>query len=208
MHLKCLLLFAIALALAAGPQTKPADPPAGTPKEALHSLNLAQRDGDAAAIRALFYSKDERGEQLVSAMADYAAAFAQLHAAAEHAYGAEGAVILTGDVQAESAKGLAAIEKATVTLDGNNATVKYEGATDAPIRLTKIDGRWKLPVSQLLDGTDEKAGEKGVKELLAEGQIARTMAEEITAGKYKEGANKAKEVWRSRLLAPGKTEKK
>ena len=30
------------------------------------------------------------------------------------------------------------------------------------------------------------------------------MAQEINAGKYKEGANKAREVWRSRLLEASK----
>ena len=107
-------------------------------------------------------------------MADYAAAFAQLHAAAEHVFGTDGAIIVTGDIRAESAKGLAAIEKAQQPIiDGNTATVKYAGATDAPIKLQKIDGRWKLPVSQLFDGADSKAGDKGVKELQAEARIAR-----------------------------------
>ena len=123
-------------------------------------------------------------------MADYAAAFAQLHAAAERAFGNDGAIIVTGDVQAESAKGLAAIEKAQVTLDGNTTTVKYAGATDAPIKLTKIDGRWKLPVAQLLEGADPKAGDKGARELQAEARIARKMSEEITAGKFKQGAQR------------------
>ena len=157
-------------------------------------------------MRALFFSKDDRESKLVAAMAEYAAAFAQVHLAAEHGFhGAEGATILTGDVQAESAKGLAAIEEAKVTLDGNTALVQYTGATDAPIRLVKIDGRWKLPVAQLLDGADSKAGEKGVNELLSEAQIARRMADEITAGKFKEGANKAKGSLALAIAGAGKT---
>jgi hypothetical protein len=41
--------------------TSPTEPLASTPKEALRSLNLAQRDGDAAAVRSLFVTDDEDG---------------------------------------------------------------------------------------------------------------------------------------------------
>jgi hypothetical protein len=203
-----LLIALVVFSAAAGPETRPAtaaiEPPASTPKEALRSVNLAQRDGDSAALRALFVAENEKESRLLGAMADYAGSLADLRAAARQAYGAAGAVIVIGDTKAESDKGLAAIEKAEVTIKGDTASVKYAGATDAPIRLVKVDGRWKLPISQLAEGQDANASEMVVKELAAQTRIARTMAQEINAGKYKEGANKAREVWRSRLLEAAK----
>jgi hypothetical protein len=197
-----LLFFSVGAGPATRPATAPADPPASTPKEALRSLNLSQRDGNTAALRALFISSDEPGARLIDAMAEYAAALVALHDSAEKAYGPESANFITGDMKSESEKGLAAIDKSEVMIDHDTATVKYAGATDAPIRLVRVDGRWKLPVVQLLEGADKESEEKGVKELTLQSQIAHNMAVEIAAGKYKEGANKAREVWRARLLGP------
>ncbi|HZK81328.1 MAG TPA: hypothetical protein VFC46_09685 [Humisphaera sp.] len=186
------------------PQTTPATIPASaradTPKQALRALNMALRDGDARAIRELFVIRDDDASRLINAMADYAGALVLLHKAAEKAYGAEGANKVTGDMAAQSAEGLAAIEKADATIDGDTAVVKFAGATDPPVRLVKVDGAWKLPFSQLLDGADKAAEQRRIKELKHQADVARKTAEEVKAGRYREGPLKAAEVWRSRLL--------
>lgn len=181
---------------------RPAEAPAGSPKQALRSLNLALRDGQTQAIRSLFVTRDDAAAKLVAAMADYAAALVMLHDAAEKAYGKEGANVVTGDIAAQSAEGLAAIDRAEESIAGDTAVVKYASATDPPIRLVKIDDRWKLPLSQMLDGVDLAAERQRYTELKLQAELARKTAEEVNAGKYKEGALKAAEVWRSRLLEP------
>ena len=123
------------------PTTAPAIPPATTPKEALRSLNLALRDGDAAGVRSLFLTRDEDDARLIGAMADYSAALVALHQAAEKSYGRDGANMVTGDINAQSADGLAAIEKSEAAVEGDHAVVKFAGATDPPVKLTKVDGR-------------------------------------------------------------------
>ncbi|HWE02938.1 MAG TPA: hypothetical protein VG326_11070 [Tepidisphaeraceae bacterium] len=182
------------------PASAPASAPADTPKQALRALNIALRDGDAAAIRELFITRDEDGARLIDAMADYSAALVLLHKAAEQAYGAEGANKVTGDMTAQSAEGLAAIDKGEVAIDGDSAIVKFTGANDPPVRLVKVNGSWKLPFWQLLEGADKGAEQRRFKELKHQADLARKTAAEVKVGRYREGALKAAEVWRSRLL--------
>ena len=187
---------------AAGPTTTPAEIPATSPKAALTSLNLALRDGDRQAIRSLFVTHDDEGSRLVRAMADYAQALAMLHQAARNAYGPAGANTVTGDIEAQSQDGLSAIEKAEVVITGDTAEIRFRDATDPPVSLMKIGDGWKLPLAQLLDGADRKAEERRCKELLTQAAAARKTADEVKAGKYREGPLKAAEVWRTRLLEP------
>jgi hypothetical protein len=105
---------------------------------------------------------------------------------------------------------LAAIDKAEVTVTDDKAAVTYAGAKDAPVRLVKVNGRWKLPLSQLLDGADKAAEKQRLAELKHQAHVANDMAKDLTNGKYKEGPSRAAAVWRSRLLEtpkPGSTSK-
>jgi hypothetical protein len=188
----------------AKPTTAPAwaEPPASTPREALRSLNIAQRDGDAKAICSLFLTEDELGARLISAMADYAAALVALHRAAEKAYGLDGANVVTGDINAQSSDALAAIEKAEIMVTGDKASVKYAGAKDDPVHLIKAGNRWKLPLADLLANVDKDSEQQRLTELRHQAQLASEMANELSSGKYKEGPSRASAVWRSRLLDP------
>lgn len=197
-----------------GPTTSPATAPTSrgaqsTPKGTLRQLNLALRDGDAGAIRSLFQTTDDEGKKLVWAVADYAAALAALHRAAVDMYGADGANTVTGDMSAQSADGLAAIDKAQAEVNGDAATVRFADADDPPVHLVKVAGDWKLPLSQLLNGADKPAQERKIAELDVQTKLAHQIASEIRSGKFK-GPDKAAEVWRSRLLqavAPKETPK-
>ncbi len=180
--------------------TQPAPVPS-TPKETLRSLNIALRDGDTATVQAIFLTRDESGARLIAAMADYSAALVGLHKAAESAYGPEGAKVVTGDINAQSADGLAALDKAEVKIDGDTALVKLAGATDPPVMLVRVDGRWKVPLSQLLDGADKSVELQRYRVLTMQAGLARKTAEEVSAGKFREGAIKAAEL-ASRLLEP------
>ena len=111
-----------------GQQTRPATRPidASTPKDALRLLNLALRDGDAQTVKQLFQTRTPEEAKLVAAMADYAASLASLHHQAAKTFGNEGASIVTGDTDAESAEGLEAIDQSDVTITGDTALVKYK----------------------------------------------------------------------------------
>jgi hypothetical protein len=199
------ILYPSSFILSAAPATSsttPAtpEPAAATPKEALRSLNVALRDGDAAAVRSMFVTHDQEGARLIGAMADYSAALAALHRAAEKSYGRDGANMVTGDINAQSADGLASIEKAEVAIEGDHALVKFTGATDPPVKLIRVAGRWKLPLTQLLDGADRPAELRRLAELILQARLAQETANEINAGKYKEGPSRAAAIWRSRLL--------
>ncbi|MDB5299954.1 MAG: hypothetical protein JWO87_1617 [Phycisphaerales bacterium] len=193
-----LILSVICTASARAQQTRPATAPA-TPKETLRTLNLALRDGDAETVKSLFQTTTAEGKKMVGAMADYAAALADLHRAAGKAFGPEGANTVTGDTAAESADGLAAIDHAEESINGQTATVKYAGATDPAVTLVRVNGTWKLPLSQLLNGADKVTEERRLTELATQTKVANETTADIAGGKYKT-PEKAAEVWRARLL--------
>jgi hypothetical protein len=157
------------------------------------------RDGDAATVRMLFQTRRPQEAKLVAAMADYAAALAALHRAAERAYGAAGANAVTGDTVAESVDGLAAIEHAEVLLNGDTATITYKATADPPVQLTRVDGQWRLPLSQLTSDANGAAEQHRLEELTSQAHLARQTAEEITQGKFKT-ADDAAHAWQGRLL--------
>jgi len=132
-------------------------------------------------------------------MADYAAALAALHHQAAKTFGDEGANLVTGDTDAESAEGLEAIEQSDVTITGDTATVTYKTSEDAPIKLTKIKGQWKLPLSQLTVGAELGAEQHQREDLVSQARLAQETAEEIAQGKYK-AVEDAAHAWQSRVL--------
>lgn len=173
-----------------------------SPKAALRALNLALRDGNASAVRKLFEPTDADSDRLIEAMANYSAALVALHKAALNAYGPDGANLVTGDINAQSADGLTAIDKAKVDADESHATVRFVGASDPPVQLVKIHGLWKLPVAQLLGSADKLSQRGRIKELQQQSAMAKLTADEIDAGQYREAPSRAAAVWRSRLLQP------
>ncbi len=179
------------------PTTRPRD--ASAPRDALKLLNLALRDGDSQTVKQLFQTRTPEEANLVSAMADYAAALAALHHQAAKTFGDEGANLVTGDTDAESAEGLEAIEQSDITITGDTALVTYKSSEDAPIKLTKIKGQWKLPLSQLTAGAELGAEQHRLEELASQAHLAQQTAEEIAQGKYK-AVDDAAHAWRSRLL--------
>lgn len=195
------LAAATAFAQTTQPATYPTTQPATdqTPKGTLRMLNIALRDGDAASVRQLFQTGDEQEAKLVAAVADYAAALAALHREAVTTFGNDGANAVTGDTNAESTDGLDAIDKADEAIDGDKATVKYASGGDEPMHLEKVKGQWKLPLSQLVSGSDSAARQRRLEELTHQSKLAQQTAEEIAQGKYK-AADDAAHAWQGRLL--------
>jgi hypothetical protein len=191
----------IAASLAAAQTSRPTTRPAtaDTPAGALRVLNLALLEGDSAAVKQLIQTRDAQEMQLVAAMADYSAALAALHKEAIKAFGKNGANAVTGDTDAESAEGLDAIDKAEVALEGDTASLRYKSGGDAPVVLKKVNGQWKLPLSQLISGADHSAEQARLEEFASQSRLAQQTADEIARGKYK-SADDAAHAWQGRLL--------
>jgi hypothetical protein len=221
-------------------QDKPAEPapekkePTANPEEpalrdALKALAKALEQGDRDVIRKSMYAATPTEKKMLEAMASMAAQLAELHKASVKAFGEEEAKSLTGDVGMEMGR----IDEAQITFEGDTATVRYaapttnssdtppdpaaaqEPDTDAappspPLTLKKIEGHWRVPISELSKDTTEGDIDQRLSDLEAQNKIITELTAEITQGKYK-NADKAAEAWQGKMmqaLAPKKPEEK
>jgi hypothetical protein len=170
-----------------------------TPKGALKVLASALRDGDAGRIREVMYATTPAESRMVAAMADMAAAMAQLQKAAVKAFGEEGAKEIVGDTQATDAQGRARIDAAEVRLAGDTATVIVPEGEDAPVVLKRVNGQWKVPMSELSKNADPSALEERLTELGEQRKLVAQLTDEIGQGQFKNPAQ-AKDAWQSRAM--------
>lgn len=191
----------MALGTGAIAQTRPATQSldATTPKGALRLLNSSLRDGDVRTIEAVLLATTPQERRMVEARAHYAAALAALHKSAAAAFGDEGAKTVISDLEGESSQGLAAIDKADVSIDADEAMVRYPGAQDRPIRLVRVNGLWKVSLPPIDPGTTTKQLDLRITELDELTSQADALAAEIAGGKFAD-AEKAAEAWRNRVL--------
>lgn len=201
------------------PAQPPAQPPAATgreeatppaasatsaastasPKGALKLLAAALRDGDAEGIRQVMYAANPSEAKMISAMADMAKSMAALQKSAIKAYGREGAKEVVGDTDATDSESKARIDSAEVKLNGDTATVSIEDGDEAPVVLKRVDGRWRMPMSELSRGADPAALEERLAGLAEQSRLVRELAEEVATGKYASPAQ-AHEAYRSRAM--------
>jgi hypothetical protein len=174
-------------------------PSTTTPKGTLKLLAAALRDGDAERIRQVMYASNASEARMVAAMADMAKAMAALQRSAVKAFGREGAKEVVGDTDATDTESKAHIDSADVKVQGDTATVTMEDGEEAPVVLKRVDGRWRLPMSEMSRGADLAALEERLAGLSEQSKLVRELAEEIGTGKYASPAQ-AKEAWQSRAM--------
>jgi hypothetical protein len=198
----------IALALATStltrgqpPATQPATTtPAATPRDVLRSLNEAMRMGDEANIRALFIASTPAERTMIDADAAMAGALARLRAAAVKQFGVKRADILTGDSDAAGADSVAHIETADIDVRGDVATVTYrDGKNSQQFVLKKVDGGWRIPVSELGKPLSPEALNQRLGDLAIQRNVIDEIASRIAAGQFQtpEGA---RDAWRAQIL--------
>ena len=190
---------------AAKPEAASATPEAaghddtGTPKGALKLLASALRDGDADRIRQVMHASNAAETRMVAAMAEMARAMARLQKAAVKAFGEEGAREIVGDTQATDAEGRARIDAADVRVTGDTATVIVPEGEDAPVVLKRVEGRWKVPMSELSKHADPAALDERLAELTEQRKLVAQLTDEIGAGQFNSPAQ-AKDAWQSRAM--------
>jgi hypothetical protein len=170
-----------------------------TPKGTLKVLASALRDGDAGRIREVMYATTPAENRMVAAMADMAAAMAQLQKAAVKVFGEEGAKEIVGDTQATDAQGRARIDAADVRLAGDTATVIVPEGEDAPVVLKRVGAQWKVPMSELAKNADPTALEERLTELTEQRKLVAQLTDEIGQGQFKT-PGQAKDAWQSRAM--------
>lgn len=182
--------------------TRPAELIAGasaTPRDAIRALNLAMRVGDVDAMKRLFLAATPAEARMIDADAEMAAALARLRAAAVKAYGPQGADTVTGETEAGAVESTARIDSAEVTVTGEVATITYRDQKNSPFVLKKVDGRWRIPVSQLGKPLEPAALDQRLADLAIQRHVVDEVAEQIAQKKFA-GPEQAREAWRTRIL--------
>jgi len=136
---------------------------------------------------------------MIDADAEMAAALARLRIAAVRAFGNQGADLVTGDSDASAVESAARIDSADVAVDGDVATVTYRDQKNSPWVLKKVQGRWRIPVSQLGKPMDPASLDQRLSDLALQRHVVDAMVEEIRQKKFAT-AEQAREAWRTRIL--------
>ncbi len=193
------------------------------------SLAEALEKGDGKRIREVVYAADATEKKMVDAMASMAEAMARLRKVAAKAFGDDEAKSLTGDLTGEmgridQAEITITSESATVSYgkpepphavpataasnanpneSGDEPDNEAGGATTepstAPMVFKKIDGHWRVPMSELSKGTTPQEVEQRLADLEAQTKVISDVADEIAKGKYK-NADKAAEGWQLKMM--------
>jgi hypothetical protein len=149
-----------------------------TPKGAAKSFAKALESGDAEAAKAA----STGDPKLVESLAKVGGGMKKLQDAAVAKFGEEGKSIAggpggKGDKMAEMSK---RVEESTEKIDGDTATLTPKDGGEA-LKLKKVNGDWKLDVSQMGGGM----AQMGSAMFDAMAKAAGETADEISAGKYK-----------------------
>ncbi len=195
-----LILFAFTARSARAADEAPADP-AG-PRGTVAAFFKAIEGGDGAAARAMVMGS-EKQMAVLDAMVPVMSGFKALETAAVKKWGDDGKKIAQGEgggpgpnldiaKKLDGAKEQIADDVATVTPVADSA-----GKEESPIKLKKVDGKWKIDLSGLpTDGMESPAA---LNMLKAMGDAAKKTAGEIEAGKYAT-VDAAKDALRQQIL--------
>lgn len=142
---------------------------------------------------------------MVDAMTAMAVEIAKLHKSAAKAFGEDEAKELTGDVAGEMTR----IDEAEIAIDGDAATVRYpaepgeeedpESPPPAPMVLKKVEGQWRVPMSELSKDTSPEEIDQRLADLETQTKVIAELVGEIGQGKYKT-ADTAAEAWQAKMM--------
>lgn len=134
------------------PASNPADA-SKSPKQTLKDEDAVARAGKAEDDLAYYRATNEQEKKLAQAIADADVALAKLQKAVDQKFGKELAVAV---VHAAGAQDLDDIDAATEKVDGDKAVIEWKRKDSAPLTMVKVDGKWKVSLSDLIQGMDEK----------------------------------------------------
>ncbi|HRK32906.1 MAG TPA: hypothetical protein PLD59_17720 [Tepidisphaeraceae bacterium] len=156
-----------------------------SPRGALKVLTRAMDDGDIAVAQRVMLSESDDETSWAAAMLRLSTASVTTRRASVQAFGDEGAKAIIGDAAAATAFALAAIDRSSEELQGDQALVRSSDGVEAPIELKKINGEWRVPVKVFVgDAPAEKLAETAEK-MGRQADAIESFCTDMAAGKYK-----------------------
>ncbi len=161
------------------PSSQSAQPDLSDPKLAVKSLYGAIAGGDAETVRRVLLAENESQERLISAFTDLIMAGQKFATVARDRFANAGDAIARGALTREDASG---IDAAELAINGERATLQLSGQK-RPLRLRRIEGLWRLAVTDFAGVTEDRLGEQtafiqGLADAMNE------VSKDITEGRY------------------------
>ena len=179
-----------------GVTTAPASAPVvavdlNSPRGTLKVLLAAIQTGDPEGIKKVIHATNPTETKMVDAMAHRVSAENNFRQAAIKAFGADAAKQLVGDPESNEAN-MAQIDAANETVQGDSAVVDT-GRTE-PTKLTKVDGQWRLPASELAKDLDPAKIQQSIDDNNVAASLIDQFATEVGSGKYKTAAEAGESI--------------
>jgi len=156
-----------------------------SPKDVLRQQDAAAKDGNREQDLQLYHATNDREKKFAEAVADGDLALARLEKAVTEKFGKEAAakvVHATGTINMDD------IDAAKEMIEGDKATIEWTTTKALPtIHLEKVDGKWKIPVSELLGSADEKKVDELCKKYHELTERLKNTAELVEKDKYRSG---------------------
>ena len=166
------------------PAARADDPKPSSPKDALRHQDAAAKEGNREQDLLLYQATNDKEKKLAEAIADGDMALARLEKAVTDKFGKEAAASV---VHAASSMNLEDIDKAKEKIDGDKATIEWEGKKVPALHLVKVDGQWKIPMSEIVGSLDDKQSEELAKKFHEIADQLTQTADTVEKDKYRSG---------------------
>jgi hypothetical protein len=157
-----------------------------TPRGALKLLSVAIDRGDTAAVRTLMHTTSVAERSVVNALAARVESLVVLRQAATERFGEAGSTAMFGDMRAQLEQSQRMIDRAAEQVTNERAIVDPGGAGNPHdvVHLVKVDGQWKIAVSEMAAGLSEQELQERAQDAELFGRVSKEVAGEIKSGKH------------------------
>ena len=172
-----------------------------TPRSALTALIQAMETGNAEQIRQVLYPRAAGERRMIEALIRLSRAVVHLGKTANTTFGESGAKVLLGDANTFGREAETQIKWATEKVSGNTATLSVPGYKVSPVVLEKIDGQWRIPMSELAKGISDIELDQRLGALSDQAAIIDRVADQIAAGRFHTGQEAAEYMHKQMIAA-------
>ena len=178
------LRWCVAFTLFFGAAATADDAKSQSPKDALRHQDAAAKEGNREQDLLLYQATNDKEKKLADAIVDGDVALARLEKAVTAKFGKEAAANV---VHAASSMNLEDIEKANEKIDGDKATIEWAAKKAPSLHLVKVDGQWRIPMSEIVGSLDDKEADELAKKFKEVAEQLTQTADTVEKDKYRSG---------------------